>query len=58
MSKPFTLTIVNGNSGRLKPAEFIEVPKADNTSTFADRLRARCVDFNIRKRIGQRDFPR
>ncbi len=41
MSKPFTLTIVNGNSGRLKPAEVIEVPKADNTSTFADRLRAR-----------------
>ena len=41
MSKPFTLTIVNGNSGRLKSSEVIEVPKADNTSTFADRLRTR-----------------
>ena len=43
MSKPFTLTIVNGNSGRLKPAEVAEVPKADNTSTFEDRLRARAA---------------
>ena len=41
MSKPFTLTIVNGNSGRLKLADAVEVPKADNTSTFEDRLRAR-----------------
>jgi len=41
MSKPFTLTIVNGNSGRLKPADVKEPPKADNTSTFEDRLRVR-----------------
>lgn len=43
MSKPFTLTIVNGNSGRLKPAEVVEVPKAGNTSTFEDRMRARAA---------------
>ncbi len=41
MSKPFTLTIVNGNSGRLKLTDAVDVPKADNTSTFEDRLRAR-----------------
>ncbi|MEH6646051.1 ATP-binding cassette domain-containing protein [Sulfitobacter sp.] len=41
MSKPFTLTIVNGNAGRLKPVEVKEPPKADNTSTFEDRMRAR-----------------
>ena len=41
MSKPFTLTIVNGNSGRLKPSPVEETPVADNTSTFEDRLRAR-----------------
>ncbi|WP_439655574.1 ATP-binding cassette domain-containing protein [Sulfitobacter aquimarinus] len=41
MSTPFTLTIVNGNAGRLKPSEAVEAPKADNTSTFEDRLRAR-----------------
>ena len=41
MSKPFTLTIVNGNSGRLKPTEVKENLKADNSSTFEDRLRAR-----------------
>jgi ATP-binding cassette subfamily C protein LapB len=49
MSKPFTLTIVNGNTGRLKPAvaadvpDAPEVPKASNTSTFQDKLRARAA---------------
>lgn len=41
MSKPFTLTIVNGNAARLKPVEQAEMPKPSNTSTFEDRLRAR-----------------
>ncbi|MGB5865391.1 MAG: ATP-binding cassette domain-containing protein [Sulfitobacter sp.] len=41
MSKPFTLTIVNGNSGRLTPSPAQDVPKAENTSTFEDKLRAR-----------------
>jgi ATP-binding cassette subfamily C protein LapB len=41
MSKPFTLTIVNGNSARLQLDDTVEVPKADNTSSFEDRLRAR-----------------
>jgi len=41
MSKPFTMTIVNGNSGRLKPAQVARLPKAENTSTFEDKLRAR-----------------
>ncbi|MCX7564768.1 ATP-binding cassette domain-containing protein [Sulfitobacter sp. F26169L] len=41
MSKPFTLTIVNGNSARLRVDESVEAPKADNTSTFEDKLRAR-----------------
>ncbi len=41
MSKPFTLTIVNGNSARLKQDDTIETPKAHNTSSFEDRLRAR-----------------
>ena len=41
MSKPFTLTIVNGNAGRLKPVEVTETPKATNTSTYEDKLRAR-----------------
>ncbi|KIN71577.1 ATP-binding cassette domain-containing protein [Sulfitobacter guttiformis] len=43
MSKPFTLTIVNGNSGRLKPAPAAESPKPSNTSTFEDRMRARAA---------------
>jgi ATP-binding cassette subfamily C protein LapB len=41
MSKPFTLTIVNGNSARLQLDDTVETPKADNTSSFEDRLRAR-----------------
>ena len=41
MSKPFTLTIVNGNSARLQLGDTVETPKADNTSSFEDRLRAR-----------------
>jgi ATP-binding cassette subfamily C protein LapB len=41
MSKPFTLTIVNGNAGRLKPVEVTEPPKPINSSTYADKLRAR-----------------
>ncbi len=41
MSKPFTLTIVNGNSARLQLDDAVETPKADNTSSFEDRLRAR-----------------
>jgi ATP-binding cassette subfamily C protein LapB len=41
MSKPFTLNIVNGNAGRLKPAAVPETPKPVNTSTFEDKLRAR-----------------
>ncbi|MEH6737986.1 MAG: ATP-binding cassette domain-containing protein [Sulfitobacter sp.] len=41
MSKPSTLTIVNGNSARLQLDDTVEVPKADNTSSFEDRLRAR-----------------
>jgi ATP-binding cassette subfamily C protein LapB len=41
MSKPFTLTIVNGNAARLQPDEIQQAPRADNTSTFQDKLRAR-----------------
>jgi ATP-binding cassette subfamily C protein LapB len=41
MSKPFTLTIVNGNAGRLKVDEVPQAPKASNSSTFEDKLRAR-----------------
>jgi len=41
MSKPFTLTIVNGNAGRLKASKTLEQPAAGNTSSFEDRLRAR-----------------
>ncbi len=41
MSKPFTLTIVNGNSGRLRAAAAAELPEPSNSSTFEDRLRAR-----------------
>lgn len=41
MSKPFTLTIVNGNAARLQAVEAVEVPKPSNTSTFEDRLRGR-----------------
>jgi ATP-binding cassette subfamily C protein LapB len=41
MSKPFTLTIVNGNSGRLQASETEEAPKVEVTTSFEDRLRTR-----------------
>ncbi|KEJ89869.1 ATP-binding cassette domain-containing protein [Sulfitobacter donghicola] len=43
MSKPFTLTIINGNAARLKAEDVAEVetPEANNTSTFEDKIRAR-----------------
>ncbi|MBB3993459.1 ATP-binding cassette subfamily C protein LapB [Sulfitobacter undariae] len=41
MSKPFTLTIVNGNAGRLKPAEVEETPKVEVVPSFELKLRAR-----------------
>ncbi|MEP2919341.1 ATP-binding cassette domain-containing protein [Sulfitobacter sp.] len=41
MSKPFTLTIVNGNAARLRAVDGADTPKPSNSSTFEDRLRAR-----------------
>ena len=41
MSKPFTLTIVNGNSGRLQASETEEAPKAEVTTSFEDRSASR-----------------
>ena len=42
MSKqPFTLTITNGNQGRITASPKVQAPKANNTSTHADRVKAR-----------------
>lgn len=42
MSKqPFTLTITNGNQGRITASPAVQAPKADNSSTHTDRVKAR-----------------
>ena len=42
MSKqPFTLTITNGNRGRLKATPQIKVPVANNSNSHDDRVKAR-----------------
>jgi ATP-binding cassette subfamily C protein LapB len=41
MSTPFTLTVLNGNAGRLRPADVPQAPQADTPPTFEDRQRAR-----------------
>ncbi len=44
MSKPFTLTIMNGNAGRLQPAAEGEAIRQDQTPpTFEERMRARAA---------------
>jgi ATP-binding cassette subfamily C protein LapB len=42
MSKqPFTLTITNGNQARITASPKVQAPKANNTSTHTDRVKAR-----------------
>ncbi|MEP3944366.1 ATP-binding cassette domain-containing protein [Ascidiaceihabitans sp.] len=40
-TQPFTLTITNGNRGRIEASAKVQAPEADNKNLFGDRIQAR-----------------